>query len=193
MELPSMGLKQSFRQWSQSGERPSRFPANPWTIYADKGWVDWFHFLGTTPKTRQWMSYEEARQHIQREKIDGSPINTQAKFQKWSQSGERPSNFPSSPWSVYANKGWVNWSHFLGKNPKTPTISKTRQWMGYEEAKQYIQSIGLNEGSRILNRAEFWRWSLSEKRPSAFPASPESTYKDKWEGWDSFLGVQSMP
>ena len=180
-----------FYQWSQSEKRPFNFPSNPWGFYADKGWVNWFHFLGTTPRG-QWMSYEEASLYIQRESIDGSPINTQKKFNRWSQSGKRPLRFPSNPWRTYVEKGWVDWPHFLGTTPKTARI-RTRQWMGYEEAKQYIQSIGLNEGSRILNRAEFWRWSLSEKRPSTFPASPESTYKDEWEGWDSFLGVQSVP
>ena len=190
----STGAK--FQKWSQSGKRPSNFPANPWRVYAGKGWVNWFHFLGKPPRnpTVQWMGYEEARRYIQGETIEGTSINTKAKFQKWSQSGKRPSNFPSHPWGVYADKGWVNWFHFLGTTPRTPRapmISKTIQWMSYEEAKQYIQSIGSNEGSRILNRTEFWRWSLSEKRPSQFPASPEITYKDEWQGWDSFLGLES--
>ena len=185
-----------FHKWSQSGERPFNFPSNPWGVYADKGWVNWFDFLGATRKTRQWMSYEEAKKYIQRERVDGSPIKGVAKFRQWSQSGKRPYLFPSTPQRVYAGKGWVDWFHFLGKTPTTPRaprISKTSQWMGYEEAKQYIQSIGLKEGSRIFNRTDFWRWSLSEKRPSKFPASPEITYKDEWEGWDSFLGVQSVP
>ena len=141
-----------FHQWSQSGKRPSRFPANPWRVYAGKGWVNWFHFLGTTPKG-QWMSYEEARKYIQGERIDGSPINGFTKFRQWSQSGKRPSNFPSSPPSVYADKGWVDWFHFLGKTPKTPRaprISKTSQWMGYEEAKLYRASSEFLRHSLII-------------------------------------------
>ena len=115
-----------FQKWSKSGKRPSNFPSNPWIVYAGKGWVDWFHFLGKTPgtPTHQWMSYEEAMSYIQGETIEGSPINTGARFKQWSKSGKRPSNFPSNPWIVYAGKGWVDWFHFLGKTPGTPT----HQW-----------------------------------------------------------------
>ena len=185
-----------FQKWSKSGKRPSNFPSDPFRFYAGKGWVDWFHFLGKTPRnpTGQWMSYEEARRYIQGETIEGTPINVVAKFKQWSQSGKRPSNFPAHPWTVYAGKGWVDWFHFLGtprKTPRAPRISKTIQWMSYEEAKQYIQSIGLKEDSGILNRTDFWRWSRSEKRPAQFPAIPELTYKDEWEGWDDFLGLES--
>ena len=185
-----------FQKWSKSGKRPSNFPSDPFRVYAGKGWVDWFHFLGKTPRnpTGQWMSYEEARRYIQGETIEGTPINVVAKFKQWSQSGKRPSNFPAHPWTVYAGKGWVDWFHFLGtprKTPRAPRVSKTIQWMSYEEARKYVQSIGLNEGFRILNRTDFWRWSRSEKRPPQFPASPELTYKDEWQGWDSFLGLES--
>ena len=67
------------------------------------------------------MSYEEARRYIQGETIEGTPINTLAKFKQWSQSGKRPPNFPSNPWGVYAGKGWVDGFHFLGTTPRNPT------------------------------------------------------------------------
>ena len=34
-----------WREYSDSGERPSNIPANPHIVYRDAGWVSWFDWL----------------------------------------------------------------------------------------------------------------------------------------------------
>lgn len=79
-------------------------PINPDVVYADE-WEGWENYLGI----KEDMTFEEAREHIK-------PFNlsTSTEFSKWSSSGKRPSNFPSTPKLKYYKEGWINWKHFLG-------------------------------------------------------------------------------
>ena len=68
-------------------------------------------WVGDSKGASRWMSYEEARRYIQRETIEGTPINSAAKFRQWSQSGKRPSNFPSIHGMFM--QGRVGWIGFI--------------------------------------------------------------------------------
>ena len=57
-------------------------------------------------------------------------------------------------------------------------------WMGFEEAKSFIQN------QKITTSTEFGKWSRSEQRPKNFPSTPSRSYKDKWKGWNDFLGTK---
>ncbi len=163
-----------FRKWRNSEKKPENFPSHPPEIYKDQ-WSSWGDFLGTgntKPKPQEWMSYQEAKAFIQ-----SQGIQTIADFEEWKKFGKRPENFPSAPWRVYAEE-WMSWSSFLGTKNIAPG---KRKWMGFEEAKAYIQKQG------IQTNREFRRWRSSEKRPVNFPTNPNIIYKDQWIDWGDFL------
>ena len=98
----------------------------------------------------------------------------------WKKSGKRSENFPSS--SERTNKDKSTSGGILG----TGNISTREEAMSFEEAQSFIR----NEG--IQSSTEFEAWSRSGKRPEDFPSSPEQTYKDKWTGWNNFLGTGNI-
>ena len=122
--MQELGIKTQteFREWSKSGDKPPNFPSSPETVYKEK-WINWRSFLGTenfrqrsrinhlrnrNSYKKEWMSIQEAQALMQE-----LGIKTQTEFREWSKSGDRPSNFPSNPQTVYKEK-WINWRSFLG-------------------------------------------------------------------------------
>ena len=101
-----------FRKWRKSKYRPFNFPPSPEQVYKKK-WKGWPEFLG-----KSWMSYEEAKQIIQKEGITSTFM-----FQEWKRSGHRPFNFPSKPDLVYKEE-WISWGSFFGTGRKRRTIYK---------------------------------------------------------------------
>ena len=168
-----------FHKWSKSGRRPENFPSNPYKIYRSQ-WTGWGNFLGTkniSRRKRNWMPFKDAKTFIQKQ-----GIQTLIEFKKWSSSGQRPENFPSTPNRTYKDQ-WTSWGHFLGtKN----TSRKKRKWMSFEDAKTFIQNQG------IRTSTEFQKWSSSGQRPENFPSNPYETYKDQWTGWGDFLSTGAI-
>ena len=166
-----------FQKWSQSGRRPKNFPSNPNLVYKDQ-WTDWYNFLGTKKiANRNWMNFENATIFIQTQ-----GIQTFTEFRKWSQSDQRPENFPSNPDNFYRYQ-WTSWGDFLG----TETIARrNKEWMSFEDARTFIQTQG------IQTHAEFRKWSSSDQRPKNFPANPHIVYKDQWTSWGEFLGNKNI-
>ena len=69
-------------------------------------------FLGTgtvAPQNMVFLEFEEAKKFIQ-----SIGIKSGTEFRKWSKSGQRPPNFPSTPGNVYKGKGWKGMGDFLG-------------------------------------------------------------------------------
>ena len=169
-----------FQEWKQAGNRPKDFPSNPNIIYKDK-WTSWGDFLGTgniSVRNREWMSFQDAKAHIQ-----SQGIRTHGQFQEWSKSKKRPKDFPSTPYQVYINE-WKGWGDFLGTG--NISVRRKKEWMSFQDAKALMQSQG------IRTHGQFQEWSKSKKRPKDFPSHPQRTYKNEWRGWRDFLGAKWM-
>ena len=179
--IRNQGIQSSaeFKKWKRSGKRPKDFPSSPDLTYKEE-WTGWGDFLGTgniSNRNKEFMNFEEAKTFIRNE-----GIQTNAEFQEWKRSGKRPEDFPSFPEQAYKEE-WTGWGNFLG----TGNIAYSKkEFMSFEEAKAFIR----NEG--IQTSRAFKAWSRSGKRPEDFPSSPERTYKDKWTGWDNFLGTGNI-
>ncbi len=154
--------QEEYREWSKSGDRPKDIPSNPKGVYKEE-WKGWPRFFGTN-----WKSYLEVQAHVR-----SLGIKTKEEYEEWSKSGDRPKDIPSDPDRVYREE-WESWPSFLGTK---------KEWMPYQEAKAYIQSLG------IKSKREYKEWSKSGDRPEDIPSSPESVYKEEWEGWRIFLGT----
>lgn len=90
-------------------------------------------------------------------------------------------NIPANPERTYKNNGWINWPTFLGNGQR----SKKENWASYEDASKWAQQ------NKIKSAREWYR--LGDKRPSNMPSTPESTYKDKWVNWPTFLNNGQKP
>ena len=80
-------------------------PANPDQSYKNKGWSDWYDFLGKSKVS--YPTYEEAQRIV---KENG--INSLADYK----SSYKDYNLPSSPNVFYKDNGWIDWYDFLGKS-----------------------------------------------------------------------------
>lgn len=104
-------------------------------------------------------------------------INSSRKFDAYKRSGQYlPKNFPRKPDEYFRKKDlWQGWPDFFSK----PTEHQEKSYMNYEEASEYCQK------KKIRNSIEYRVWT---NRPSFLPARPDQYYKDKWGGWQLFLG-----
>lgn len=141
-------------------------PSNPEKAYANKGWIDWYHFLGTIAPSI-YTTYQEAQLAVQR-------LNIKSMKEYKSRRSEDPS-LPSSPSECYKKKGWISSRDFL--NLKKPEYYGT-----YKEAQKAVKKLG------IKNRYHY-RGKKRYKEDPRLPSTPEKLYKSKgWKDWTSFLG-----
>ena len=72
-------------------------------------WKGFLHFLGKKSKSNRFLEYEDAKKHIKSFKL-----KNYKQFMNWIKSGNFPNNIPKKPYITYKNKGWINFSDFLG-------------------------------------------------------------------------------
>ena len=147
----------------QLSSRELGLPVAPDTTYKDKGWIDWYVFLGI-PKV-SYPTYEEAQRIVQENGLNS--VNYRTSYKKL--------GLPAAPDVSYKNKGWIDWPSFFGKTKASYPI--------YEEAKRIVQENG------IKSRTDY---QLSS-RELGLPAAPYTYYKDKgWIDWYDFLGKSRL-
>jgi len=83
-----------------------KLPSNPETVYNNKGWEDWYSFLGTERK-EIYATYKEAKKALIR-----LGIKNREEYRKTKAYKKNP-RLPSSPDKKYKGKGWISWKHFF--------------------------------------------------------------------------------
>ena len=164
----------TIKQWkdySKTKERPSDIPKSPETVYANKGFVDLYDWIGSRPN--QWRDFEEAKQFVHTLKL-----KSLSEWRDYCVSGERPTDIPSNPNGVYPEyKSAGDW---LGTGTIRTDLKVFRE---FKEAQKYVQSQGLR------NQLDWNQWKKQGSRPEDIPSSPDKTYKESgWKGWRDFLG-----
>jgi len=134
-------------EWCRNGFRPKNIPSNPSAFYRHQGWENWKDFLGSAErcgegklKQKRWLSFQEARQVAQSLKLWRIKD-----WKEWAVTAARPDNVPEKPDYVYKDDGWAGWRDFLGKIPSEDEKrlgAISRRWRGFEEAKEYVRSLG---------------------------------------------------
>ena len=81
--------------------KKNNWPRHPDQHYKNKGWKDWYNFLGKV----SFLSFEECRKEVRKYKFKNI-----IQYNK-----NKKNNWPSSPNKHYKNKGWKDWYDFLGK------------------------------------------------------------------------------
>jgi len=126
---------------------------------------------------QQYRTYEQAKTFV----LSLNLKNTK-EWYIYCKSGNNPIDIPNSPNSVYKNKGWTNWSDFLGtKNLYT----RTKTFRTYEQARTYVRTLN------IKNEVEWFIYSKSGNNLIDIPFTPQNYYKNKgWISWQNFLGTE---
>lgn len=114
---------------------------------------------------RKWLSYKKAAALVRRKRI-----RTRNEFRIRRQYDLQLQQIPYYPDREYKNKGWINWSAFLG----TGRFS-TELGLSYKEAEGLVQRKGIKTLDELKQRRE------TDPELQQVPVEPRITYKDK--GW----------
>jgi hypothetical protein len=159
--------------WAQSDARPIDIPADPAGVYQGEGWTVWGDWLGTRRRRGGHRPFQEARAFARR-----LGLKKFEEWKTWSKSEDRPNDIPSNPAGVYKDKGWTNWSDWLG------TRIRRCGHRPFQEAHAFVRGLGLK------SQKEWKLWAASS-RPLDIPAYPEAVYKNKgWTVWADWLGTR---
>ena len=187
-------------------KRKPNWPCEPKNIYK-KYWKGWDHFLGI----QKWLNFEECRKEIKKYKIKnrteyrekrkpnwpsypnkvykkewkGWPHFLGIKEKIWPEfekcreeikkckikgildyRARRKPDWPSDPKKAY-KKQWKDWYHYLSFYP----------FLDFEECRKEVKKY------KIKSSAEY-----KQKRKPSWPSNPNNYYKEKWRGYDHFLG-----
>jgi hypothetical protein len=176
-----LGLKsvEGWRVWSKSGQRPSDIPAAPDKTYRDAGWISWPDWLGNGGKARNKVAplpFTEARALAR-----GLELKSEKGWRSWSKSGQRPSDIPSKPDSVYRDDGWISWPDWLGFEGRAPPGNM----LPFAAGRAYARKL------KLKTQKKWKEWSKSGQRPSDIPSAPDKTYRDDgWISWPDWLGSE---
>jgi hypothetical protein len=139
--------------------RKNNWPSSPNQTYKNKGWKNWYDFLGKVVRVRvDFLSFEECREEVRECKIKNN-----IEYRK-----NRKNNWPSAPDQIYKNKGWKGWDGFLGKVG----------FLSFEECKKEVREC------KFKNQIQY-----KKNRKNNWPSNPDKNYKNKgWKDWYDFLG-----
>ena len=161
-----------WHQYCISGKKPFDVPSHPRVTYQNCGWISFQDWVGS--KWAEWVPYEEASSYVKKLNL------TSVSWPAYAKSDLRPSNIPAHPNKVYQNKGWTNWSSFLGTNYHV--------YKEFNEARKFAHSLELK------TKEEWSAYCKTNKKPSDIPSTPEGTYKKNgWVNWADWVGNQWMP
>jgi hypothetical protein len=125
-----------------------------------------------------WKSFTEARAVARGLGLTGGP-----KWKEWSKSGQRPSDIPGDPFTVYRDDGWISWPDWLGSERRV----LAKDMLPFTEGRAYVQKL------KLRSKKEWVAWRKSGQRPSNIPSSPDKTYRDDgWISWPDWLGSERV-
>jgi len=168
--------------------KPDDIPIKPERKYKDKGWKGMGDWLGTgaiAPRLREYRSCDEAKKFIQSLGLKSTDEWRAYCKGEMPDLPPKPDDIPSAPNVAYKDKGWESWGHWLGTGR---TANQLKEYRSYDEAKKFVQSLGLK------TRTEWRAYCRGEMpdlppKPDDIPSGFERVYKDKgWKGIGDWLG-----
>jgi hypothetical protein len=165
-------------------EKPDNIPWNPETLYSNE-WIGIKDWIGT-----EWKSFSDAREFVKKLGLSGQIEWRLYCKNELDEYEKKPLDIPAAPSTVYENKGWIDYSDWLGTERKRRTnngeVDDT--WLSYEDAKEYVHSLKLSSYDE-------WREYIDHRvenlpvRPIDLPKTPQYVYKnDGWTNWSDWLG-----
>ena len=176
-----LSTQQDWATFSKSQQRPADIPVHPDRTYRDEGWRGLGDWLGTTHRSKHQRTrfFEDARQHVRQLGL--------VSIRAWNalcKSGNLPIDIPRAPNAVYAGKGWISWSDWLGVSILPP---RGRTYLPFVDARAYVRALELK------SMAEWTKFSKSGRRPIDIPGNPNKVYRTSgWLGYGDWLGTGTV-
>jgi superfamily II DNA or RNA helicase len=176
----------------EKGTLPEDIPTNPNRTYQDQGWIGMGDWLGTGTVAnflKVYRPFEEAREFVRSLKLKN--IDEWRLFYKGMlpEKGTLPEDIPTNPNNTYKDKGWRNWSDWIG----TGTVATfQREYRPFEEAREFVRSLKLKSQKEWQS---YCKGTLPKKGtlPEDIPATPQNTYKGKgWKNLGDWLGTGNV-
>lgn len=136
-----------------------------------------------------WRPFEEARAFVR--SLNLKNVEEWRLYCKGELPGfERiPNDIPKTPYKSYSTQGWIDFGDWL----ETQRLSNNfREFLPFEEARKYVQSLHLKSGSEWR---DFCAGRLPDKglRPQNIPSNPNCVYKSVgWIGMPDWLGSKTF-
>jgi hypothetical protein len=164
-----------WREYCQSGKKPSDIPAHPHAVYANDGWAGYGDWLGTGRiRVRSKRPFKGARVYVH-----GLNLKSVAEWYEYCRSAKKPADIPADPRTTYAKDGWAGYDDWLGTGRIRVTSSRP-----FEDARSYVRRL------KLKSKSEWREYCRSGKKPADIPAVPFRIYaNDGWAGYDDWLGT----
>lgn len=172
--------------------KPENIPNSPELVYKDFGWQGYGDWLGTftiAPFQRTYRPFKEARKFARELGLTSSEKWLKYCRGDFSNLPKKPDDIPTNVARKY-EKDWVSYKDFLNSGLHKQKYSKFKS---YDEAKKFINTLGLN------NYKEWKSYLVGELttlpiKPKDIPANPAGVYKSKgWIGIGDWLGTDAFP
>ncbi len=173
------------------GVLPKGIPKAPHTVFKDKGWISWGHWLGTgskAPGKHQYRDFISARAFARKLKIGTSTEWRAYCTGKTKKYGTLPEDIPANPSTVYRDHGWNGFGDWLG-NGFTPTTQ--REYLPFEEARIYVSELGFKSGKD-------WKAYIKGQMrdlpplPDSIPRNPRGVYRSEFISMPHWLGLNKL-
>ncbi len=172
----------STREWnsySKGGGKPNDIPADPRVVYRNIGWTSMGSWLGTgaiAPRNMIYCSFANAKKFVY-----SLQLKTEQEWRDYCKSGNKPSDIPANPHTVYKTKGWKSMGDWLG----TGTVAnQNKKYRSFLEARKFVHDLKLKNG------ASWKAYCKSGSKPSDIPSYPNDTYKNHgWKSMGDWLGT----
>lgn len=170
----TLNLKTSYDwlDYIEIGNCPSNIPKTPNIVYKDRGWKHMGDWLGSEtfqPKNIEYLPFEEARKFVR-----SLNLKKGTEWTEYCKSGQKPSNIPTAPQTVYLNQGWVGIQDWLNVD-RSPV---KKEFLPFNQAREFVLK------QRIINVNGWREWCKNGNKPENIPSNPNRIYKDK--GWINF-------
>jgi len=167
------------------GLLPTDIPSVPWNTYNDKGWKNLGDWLGTgniSYHLKKHRSFHQARIFAHTLGLKSSAEWRSFCKGEMSRLGKLPTDIPTTPNTVYADKGWKGMGDWLGTGR---IADQYKRYLSFKKARAFVRRLHLKTSN------EWYEYCPSGKKPQSIPASPENTYKDSgWIGIRDWLGTR---
>ena len=172
----SLNLK-TWREWQEyckSGRKPSNIPTQPGLVYKTSGWLSMADWIGTKPGARpwgNWLPFKKARKFVR-----SLNLKSEAEWQEYCNSGNRPANIPRTPNTIYKTSGWLSWPDWLGTKPGAqPARHRDKELITLFRELEDFAKLSDDLAEMILREQ-----GLLEVFRRAFPASNISSAFDRF-------------
>jgi superfamily II DNA or RNA helicase len=171
---------------------PDDIPANPESVYKNKGWInmgDWLGTFSVSNRCRVFRPYHQAKQFVHSLKLKNTVEWNAYLRGELPHKKKKPNDIPTTPAETYANKGWLGFGDWLGTNRVS---NWKRTYLPFREARRYARDLGLQSKSKW---ELFCRGRLPNigTLPSYIPTNPNRTYaKSGWISFGDWLGTGNM-